>query len=306
MKISIFVILISSSLSLAQEDYRGKLGEQEILEDETAISGDPILFSLEKNLNILNEVMSKIASSNQLFSIPLEKPISIPKWKRFPGRFSQIEIGEDKTLFGINYKNEIFIFENKKWMRFPGKIKNLCLTQANNVWGVGEKGQIYKLDFPKRKWSPKKGKAKYVSCGFDGTLIAIHTDADALNYNVPAGSMVLLEKDKWLNFPGQLEKIAVASKDDIWGVKKSGSVWHFDGVSWSKMPGELLTIAVAKDKTVAGVGLNGGAYIWNGRDWINVPGVNLMRIKILKNGFYMGLTSDGGVWKSDTSDLEIN
>jgi hypothetical protein len=65
------------------------------------------------------------------------------------------------------------------------------------------------------------------------------------------------------------------------------------------MPGEMLSISVAHDKTVIGTGLNGGAYIWNGKDWVNVPGINLIKIEAIKNGYYMGLTADGFVWKSN-------
>lgn len=136
--------------------------------------------------------------------------------------------------------------------------------------------------------------------------MAIYSDADALKYQLPIGSLIRLEKGQWLNFPGQLEKVTVASKDDIWGIKKSGTVWHFDGESWVKMPGEMAYISVAQDKTVVAVGINGGAYIWSGKEWINVPGINLNVIKVLKNGSYMGLTSDGSVWKSEVSAKEIN
>lgn len=302
MKNPILFILVLCSVSFAQ----GKLGEQESFEANESNNSDPIIFSFEKDLKPLNEIMSKILSSDQLFSTPIEKPIAIPKWKRFPGRLSQIQIGGDETTFGIDSKKQIFIFKNQKWLRFPGTLQNICVADAKTVWGVGEKGQIFKLDFTKNKWIPKKGKAKYISCGFDGTVVAIYTDADAQKYQLPIGSMVRLEKDKWLNFSGQLEKVTVAFKNDIWGIKKSGSVWHFDGESWSKMPGEMLSISVAKDKTVIAVGLNGGAYIWSGKDWINVPGINLIDIKATRNGKYMGLTSDGGVWKSDTLVEGIN
>jgi hypothetical protein len=298
----IIFILVLCSVSFAQ----GKLGEQESFEGNEGTIDDPIIFSFEKDLKSLNEIMSKILSSNQLFNFPLEKPVAIPKWKRLPGRLSQIQVGEDETTFGIDSKNQIFVFKNQKWLRFPGKVHNLSVADAKNVWGLGENGQIFKLDFSKNRWIPKKGKAKYISCGFDGTVVAIYTNSDAQKYQLPIGSMVRLEKDKWLNFPGQLEKVTVAFKNDIWGIKKSGSVWHFDGERWSKMPGEMLSISVAKDKTVIGVGLNGGAYVWSGKDWINVPGINLVDIEVARNGKYLGLTSDGGVWKSDALVEEIN
>ena len=294
------------SISFAQENISGKLGEQESAEYSQETIQDPIILSFGKNLEILNNLMSNIISRDQLFNIPMEKPISIPKWRRYSGNFSQIEQGTDETTFGINSKNEIFLLKKNKWVRFPGKVRNLCLSDEKNIWGIGERGQIYRFDFNKNKWIPKKGRAKYISCGFDGTVMAIYTDEDAQKYQLPLGSLIFLVKDKWLNFPGQLEKVTVASKDDIWGIKKSGSVWHFDGESWVKMPGEMSSIAVAKDKTVIAVGLNGGAYIWSGKEWINVPGVNLIGIKVLKNGNYTGLTSDGGVWKSESLVREVN
>ncbi len=303
-KKGIFSILIFCSITFAEEDFLGRLGEQKEIKEIT--TEDPIILSFGKNLEILNDLMSKIISRDQLFNIPMEKPVSIPKWKPFPGRFSQIEQGADQTTFGINSKNEIFLLKNEKWLRYPGKVRNLCLTDAKNVWGVGERGQIYRLDFSKSKWIKIRGKAKYISCGFDGTIMAIYSDADALKYQLPIGSLIRLEKGQWLNFPGQLEKVSVASKNDVWGIKKSGAVWHFDGESWVKMPGEMAYISVAQDKTVVAVGINGGAYIWSGKEWINVPGINLTVIKVPKNGSYMGLTSDGSVWKSEVSAKDTN
>lgn len=305
-KVLIFFLIILSSISSAQESYKSRLGEQESTEGIEVFNSDPVIFSMEKDLKILNEIMSKILTSDQLYNVPLEKPIAIPKWKRIPGRLSQIEVGEDGTTFGINSKNEIFIFKNQKWLRFSGKVRNLCVVDSRNVWGIGEQGQIFRLDIDKNKWIPRKGRAKFISCGFDGTIVAIHTNADSQKYQLPIGSLVRLEKDKWLNFPGQLEKVIVASKDDIWGIKRSGSVWHFDGKNWAKKPGELHTISVAKDKTVVGVGLNGGAYIWSGNGWINVPGINLIDIEVIKNGKYLGITSDGGVWSSDSPVDGVN
>lgn len=293
----IFFILFFSFQSFAQEHFDRKLGEQEeaLKSDEV----DPIILSFGESLKILDQIMSKIISRDQFFAIPLQNPISIPKWKRFSGRFSQIEVGEDGTTFGITSKNEIYLLKDKKWLRYPGKVKNLCISNTENIWGIGETEQIYKLDFKKNKWIPKKGRAKYISCGYDGTVVAIHTDEDSQRYQLPLGSMIILEKDRWINFSGQLDKVTVAAKDDIWGLKKSGSVWHFDGESWEKMPGEMLSISVAHDKTIISTGLNGGAYIWNGKDWVNVPGINLIKIEAVKNGYYMGLTGDGFVWKSN-------
>ena len=144
MKKTILFILVLCSNSFSKEDFQGKLGEHESVEESKENSHDPIILSFGKNLDILNDLMSKIISRDQLFNIPMEKPISIPKWRRFSGKFSQIEQGTDETTFGINSKNEIFLLKNKKWVRFPGKVRNLCLSDAKNIWGIGEHGQIYK------------------------------------------------------------------------------------------------------------------------------------------------------------------
>ncbi len=299
-----FLSIIFYQICFAQDDLNKKLGEQEEIEKTEEL--DPIINSLGKNFKFLNNLMAQLISKDQIFAIPLKNPISIPKWKPFPGKFEQIAIGEDKTAFGLTNKNEIYLFKERKWLRFPGTAKSICVRDINNIWALGNTDQIYHLDFIKKKWRAIPGRAKYISCGFDGTLVGIYRDEDAIKYNLPTGSLMRLENGKWMNISGQLDKIEVAQKNDIWGIKKSGSVWHFDGKRWEKIPGQMVSVSVAKDKTILGTGTNGGAYIWIGKEWINVPGVNLIDIKVVKNGFYMGLTSDGFVWKSTGPVKEIN
>jgi len=288
--ITIFWILSAQALPINRLGEREKSSRDEIL-------GDPILFTLEKDLKNVQEILADLLRQDDHFNIPFESPIIYPRWKYVGGPMLGLDAGKDGTLFAISANKNIYKFKEERMMGVTGLASQISVGSKDHVCAIGPNGSIFKLD-RFQKWRGQKGKAKFISCGFDGTMVAIYRDLDAKRFNLKAGSLIIKRKGKWRNFPGQLEIVSVGSKNNIWGLKSSGSVWFFNGKKWDRRPGEMVYISTSADGTVAAIGKNGGAYLWDGLDWVNVPGVNLVLISVQGNGKYWAITADGSLWKS--------
>jgi hypothetical protein len=289
----IYIVFLLFSWTLYSEDLPiDRLGEREKVTEEEYL-GDPILYALEKDLAVLADLLKE----DDHYNIPFKDPIIYPRWNFVGGPLLQLDVGADGTLFGITANKKVFKYIDERFKGQSGLVSQISVGDKNNICAIGANNSIFKLD-SKKRWRGLKGKAKYISCGADGTIAAIYTDKQAKKYKRKVGSLVILRKGKWRNIPGQLEFISVGSKNNIWGLKTSGSVWFWDGKKWERKPGQMEYISAAADGTVAAIGENGGAYLWDGLDWVNVAGVNLVIISAQSNGKYWAITADGSLWKS--------
>jgi|GEM_PF-6155984 len=288
--------MLYSAVLFSTDFPQNHLGERE-REEKQVFLGDPVLLMLAKDLGNVQDILADFLKEDEHFKIPFESPIKYPRWQYVLGPMSQIDGGADGTLFGVNAKHKVFKYVDNKFAGLLGQVSQISVGDKNNVCALGPGNHIYKLGKFK-KWRALKGRAKHISCGSDGTIVGIYTDEDAKKYKLKVGSLVMRKKGKWINLSGQLNVVSVGSKNNIWGLKSSGSVWFFNGKKWERKPGVMEYISAASDGTVAAVGKNGGAYLWDGVDWVNVSGVNLVLISAQANGKYWAITADGSVWKS--------
>ncbi|WP_330162529.1 tectonin domain-containing protein [Nocardiopsis tropica] len=71
----------------------------------------------------------------------------------------------------------------------------------------------------------------------------------------------------WKNIPGNLTKISVGSRSNVWGVNSAGGIYRFtndDANPWVNVPGGLKEISAAADGTVWGVNSAGAIYRYTG------------------------------------------
>jgi len=279
----------------SSDGLKKRLGERE-KELEKEFLGDPVLNTLEKDLGNVQDVLAELLKEDDHYNIPFKSPIIYPRWQYVGGPMLALDVGKDGGLFAISANQKVFRHLDEKFIGFWGQVSQISVGSKKHVCGIGPGNNIFKIY--KNKWVSLKGRGKYVSCGSDGTIVAIQTDKDVKKFKLKRGSLIIRKKRKWINFPGTLEIVSVGSKNNIWGLKTSGSVWFFNGKKWERKPGDMDYISVGSDGTVAAVGKDGGAYLWDGLDWISVPGVNLVLISVQGNGNYWGITSDGSIWKS--------
>lgn len=281
---------------LYSEDLSGRLGERERLTERVSFD-DPVLFTLAKDLGNVQDILIELLKEDEHYKIPFKNPLKYPRWEYVAGPLLQLDVGADGELIGITANKKVFRYTDDLFKGLGGQVSQISVGDKNNICAIGPKNSIFKLDKSGR-WRGLRGRAQNVSCGSDGTIVGIYTDKDAKRFKLKRGSLIMRRKGKWINFPGQLKMISVGSKNNIWGLKSSGSVWFYNGKKWERKPGTMDYISTAKDGTVAAVGKNGGAYLWNGVDWVNVSGVNLVLISTQGNGKYWAITADGSVWKS--------
>lgn len=304
--ILLFLLIIITSLSLKSS----RLGETLEMSSKPSISGLENIIGKEflaLTREILNPsgILRGLMEYRKVYLIPFSKPIIRPKWKRVPGSLMSLSAGHDGSILGIDNRNELFeIGPNNQFVKTKGMGKIVSVGRKNQICLLGKRKDVYRYNQVNESWESLKAKADYISCGVDGFLAVIHRSKEVEKWGIAEGSLSYYHKGTWLRLPGiGFKMIDVVKNNDIWGIRKDYSVWHWDGDSWKSYSGKMKYISAAPDGTVVGVGVDNGAYIWSGRNWINVRGVQLKSIEVVKNGYMLALSMNGQIWKSFQNDI---
>ncbi len=182
------------------------------------------------------------------------------QWQQTPGTLSNVSIGADGTVWGVDKAGRVLNWDGANWKPMPGQLVQVAVGSALNVWGVSANDNIWNWDG--RKWNQIQGKLTHVSVGCDRSVWGVNR----------AGQVWSWDGVKWTQMPGGLRKVAVGRRDNIWGVNANDDIWRWDGSKWTQVPGKLSDISVSCAGAVLGVNRAGQVLSRDGSTWRQMSG----------------------------------
>lgn len=185
-----------------------------------------------------------------------------PSFALIPGALTQIAVGADGSVWGINSSQQIYTWDatSQSWTNIPGSLTKIAVGSSNAVWGLNESGQIY--DYVAGVWLTIPGTLSQIAVGVDGDVWGLNSQSSVYHYDATSASFKQVS--------GALSQIAVGSAGSVYGINSAGSVvWYNPGTGqFEFLPlGALSTIAVGADGTIGGIN-NGVIYGYTQGDWV--------------------------------------
>ncbi|MCP4090410.1 MAG: hypothetical protein GY746_11560, partial [Gammaproteobacteria bacterium] len=104
-------------------------------------------------------------------------------WVKVDGKFKDISVADDGTVWGVNKNNEIYRrkADDSAWEMVPDLwTPNMCIVQlshgsySEDVWGVNSNNEIYHRKDDNSYWGKVPGLLKQVSVAADGTVWGVN------------------------------------------------------------------------------------------------------------------------------------
>jgi hypothetical protein len=230
-------------------------------------------------------------------------------WNYVPGVLSQISVGADGAVWGLNSAGEIYQFNGNYlgvyngtagWNRIPGVLSQISVGSAKVVWGINSAGQIFQYNGA-GGWNYVPGALTQIAAGANGAVWGINGAGQPFQYNGAGG---------WNYVPGYLTQISLAPDGwCVWGLNSQGAIFYHNSyageVGWVGDPGQLSQIA-ALDGTAYGVNSAGEAfYGYTDGTWIPLaPGI--AHIAAGWNGGVVGLDRAGNAYTLGTNASNVS
>lgn len=158
----------------------------------------------------------------------------------------QVSAAGNGVLYGLNDKDQIFVWEGAKWLRVEGELRQISAGSPTEVWGVNALNKVYRTTTS--GWQQMPGSMKMVAVAKGGgAVVAIDLQGRPFAWNQMG----------WTPFPNApvLDFIAIGRPSNIYGLGKNGEIyrwWPATG-AWRRINGALKKISIAADGTIAGV-----------------------------------------------------
>ena len=93
-------------------------------------------------------------------------------FQQVPGSLSQISVGADGTVWGLNSSQQIFTYDSAsgQFVQVPGSLTQIAVGNAQAVWGINAQEQIYRWDAGAGSWTNVPGSLKYIGVGAEGDV----------------------------------------------------------------------------------------------------------------------------------------
>src|SRR5579875_3716270 len=186
--------------------------------------------------------------------------ISFESFQLVGGELTQVSIGADGTIFGINQGEQTYTYNlaTSTWTNVPGSLTSISVGNATNVWGLNYAHQIYRYNSSNNSWTNVPGELNQISVGADGDVWGLNYQNNIYHYNASAQS--------WTQIGGQLTFISVGSAGAVYGMNDYGSIYWYNpglgGFSWLTGTVGYSNIAVGVDGDLWAV-KNNVAYHWD-------------------------------------------
>jgi virginiamycin B lyase len=192
-----------------------------------------------------------------------------PNWIMMPGTLTQVAVGIDDTVWGIDVNlpssgsnvfrwNGTGYWSGTAWTPIPGWLTQISVGSATQVWGVNTT-------------APKNG-------------------SNVFQWNGSA----------WVGVPGWLTCVAAASDGTVWGVNSAvtdrDNVHQWNGTAWESRPGTLRQISVGSADVVFGIDAEGLTYQWSGDAFERFDAPNFVDLSVAADGTMMGVDANGLVY----------
>jgi len=214
-------------------------------------------------------------------------------WQQVPGLLSQISVGSDGTVWGLNSAGQPYMFnpQTQTWQQAPGVLTQITVASSGVVWGLNAAGQIYRYDPSTKGWDQIPGTLSQLAVGSDGDVWGINSSSQIFHFNAATQT--------WVRIPGALTQIAVGYDGGIWGLNASQQVYRFNPgtQSWQQLSGLLKRVVVGGDGDAWGINSAGQAYHFNtlSQQWQNTS-ASLAQIAVGSASNVWGLDPGGGIW----------
>lgn len=178
-------------------------------------------------------------------------PNTIPSvsFTQIPGALTQISVGADGTVWGLNSGGQIFEYNsgNPGWTLIPGTLSRILVGSGSAVWGLNASQEIFSRNVAAGSWTMIPGALVQLVVGCDGDVWGLNASESIYHYEVA--------NQTWQQIPGTLAQLAVGSDGAVWGINGGDAVYRFNNAtqSFSAVPGSLTQIAVGADGDVWGL-----------------------------------------------------
>jgi len=216
------------------------------------------------------------------------------QWQQMPGLLSQVSVGSDGTVWGINSAGQVYMFnpQTQTWQQAPGLLTQVVVGSSGFVWALNAAGQIYRYDPTLQSWDQIPGALSQIAVGSDGDVWGINSSAQVYHFNSATQT--------WSHIPGALAQIAVGYDGAIWGINAAQQIYRFNPgtQNWQQIPGALKRVAVGADGDVWGINNADQTYHFNSlsQQWNNAPG-SLAQIAVGSASNVWGIDAVGAIWR---------
>ncbi len=214
-----------------------------------------------------------------------------PSFSSVSGALTQISVGADGSIWGLNSSQQIFTYGSSGWTNIPGALLQIAVGSSDAVWGLNEDGQIYHWDSVHSQWIDVPGALAQIAVGADGDVWGLDAQSNIYHYNAQIGSFV--------EVPGQLAHLAVGSAGAVYGINSSGAAfWYNPGTGYFQYLANpaFTEIAVGADGFAIGLS-NGVGYGYKRGAWYAGPSeVPIAQVAVGSGGSIYGLDASGNVY----------
>jgi hypothetical protein len=268
-------------------------------------------------------------------AVPATQTVSLTgtgaAWQQAPGSLSQISVGSDGTVWGLNSAGQPYMFnsQTQTWQQAPGLLTQITVASSGVVWGLNAAGQIYRYDPSSQGWDQIPGILSQLAVGSDGDLWGMNSSSQIYHFNASTQTWVQIPgalaqlavgydgavwginaaqqvyrfnpgTQNWQQVSGLLKRVAVGADGDVWGINSAGQTFHFNALSqqWENTGASLAQLEVGSATNVWGLDAAGGIWCFNGQEqaWSQVPG-QLAQIAVGENGAVWGLNSANQIYQ---------
>lgn len=216
----------------------------------------------------------------------------VQKWRSLPGKFSQIDIAEDGTLWGVSIDGQVLNYQKRQWRSIGTGAVNLALGRNNDLVVITNTGSLARYYIKEQRWEEIDGKANDLEIAKDGWIWAISEK----------GIISRQLGDRWIGLPGLAKDISIDESGQVYIVTQSGSLnrWQPKLNTWEPINTAFNVQTVAS-------GNNNTLWATDRRGDIYVQGLSLNKDAANKETPTQGGGSNGNPSQTvDDSEYEFN
>jgi hypothetical protein len=182
-----------------------------------------------------------LSGTNNAFVAKFSWTINSPglAWKQVPGSLSQLSVGSDGTVWGLDSAGQPYMFnpQTQTWQQAPGLLTQITAASSGVVWGLNAAGQIYRYDPSSQSWDQIAGILSQLAVGSDGDVWGMNSRSQIYHFNAATQT--------WVQIPGALAQLAVGFDGAVWGINASQQVYRFNPgtQNWQQVGGLLKQVA---------------------------------------------------------------
>jgi hypothetical protein len=201
------------------------------------------------------------------------------------GNLSQIRVGADGTVWGINSSQNIFRFDGNQFGNVPGQLTQISVGNSAHVWGLTQQQTIFRFDG--NQFNKVDGQLTQISVGADGSVWGINSSQNIFKFVPTFG---------FTQVAGKLIQVSVGNRANVWGINSAGAIFRFVGNQFNQVAGNLSQIRVGEDGTVWGINSASNIFRFDGNQFVKIDG-QLTQISVGNSASVWGINSASNIFR---------